>query len=111
MLLYTLLYISFAFALAPHMDLPMGLSGAAGAPGATNMARAAMLLLTVAYGTALILFIKINSTRRMDDWDKQYWRSGELKRAASAAADLARSSGAKCKSTSSGGVPQYSGLV
>ena len=93
MLMYTFLYVCAVFALAPHI-------------GESALAKVGAVLATAAYGTALVLFVKINSTRRMDDWDKQYWRSGELDKGVtavtSAAAAAAGTAGA-C--SAAGGVP------
>ena len=60
-----------------------------------------MGVISFAFGIYVIMFIKINSTRRYDDWGKHYWNDGRDVEAEGGAEDL--SDNAKCEQ--SGGIP------
>lgn len=65
MLMYSMLFVCLMAVLLPHA-------------ADSNAVKAGMFLLLCAYAVMMIIYFKINSTRRMDDWEKMYWRSGEL---------------------------------
>ena len=64
-ILHAMLFVS-ATALI-YMNL--GWLGAAGPP--------LMLLLLVAFGVYVVMFVKLSSARRYDDWSKLYWTGGK----------------------------------
>jgi hypothetical protein len=64
MLMYSMLFVCAMAVMLPHAG--------------SNAVKGAMVLAAAGYGAMMVMYYKVNSTRRMDDWDKMYWRSGEL---------------------------------